>query len=167
MSYDYGRKNWAEEEILRLASLYGNGDYIQYVVLDENGNTLPQTKVYGLDKISYPDIENEIDGILYMLIEVKSRGQFYKDNKFLALKEFAYRNYKRVQNEEKSDVRVVYLIGNKEEYELFWMDFAMFDEMKKHKEYFQDINDKRASVYYFFHSSQLKTNAKNLFDIFE
>jgi len=165
--YNYEKENWAEEEIIRLSKTYGMGDFIKYIVKDGNtGKTLPQSKIYGTEKITYPDIENRVRNKIYLLIEVKSRSEFYKQNNYLALKEYSYINYSRVEKEEYVDVRVVYLIGKPSDYELFWMDFKMFREMEVHKEYFQDIYDSKPYVYNFFHSSQLSSDVDDLFNLF-
>lgn len=167
MSYNYNKTNWAEDEIIRLSEIYGVGEYIKYSLLDKNtGKSLPQTKTYGNKVVSYPDIENVDNKRLYLLIEVKSRGQFYKDNGYLAMKEYSYRNYLVVQEKEKAEVRFVYLIGDKSSYELFWGNFEYFNDFEKHKEYFQDINDSKSYIYWFFHSSQLRGDADQLFNLF-
>ncbi len=77
------KTNWAEKELLRLSSMYGNGDYRFFV--HEDGKA--QRKQYGKYIVSYPDIENYVSNLgLVLLIEVKSRHHFHRNNGYLAMK---------------------------------------------------------------------------------
>ena len=165
--YDYSKPNWAEEEIKLLHKKYGDGNLVYFLRKNNIGNILPQTKDYGNDRfISYPDYENRNGDYLYMLIEVKSRSEFFKEKKYLGLKQRSFRHYQRVQKEENQGVRIVYLIGNKYDYELFWRELNAVLKMEYHMEMFKDYFDKREEPYYFFHSSQLDKNPENLFNPF-
>lgn len=167
--YNYEKENWAEEKILSFSERYGTGKFVKFILRDKEGKSLTQVKYYDGKMVSYPDIENRDDdgNTIYLLIEVKSRAWFYKYNEFLAIKEYSLRNYREVQKREGAEVRIVYLIGDENSYDLFWMNFDMLDKMETHREKWSDVNDTKSYVYNFFHSSQLRRDVVGLFEIKE
>jgi len=167
MAYKFNKSNWAEDEIIRLSDFYGDGEYVKFVCLDSDGETVAQHKNYGKYLVAYPDIENKSEnkGRLLLLIEVKSRREFYKHGGFLALKQRSFNSYDIVQRKEKVPVKIVYFIGDKDNYEIFWCRLSEIKKMETHREMFQDANDKNEEAYIFFHSEQLSQEMFSLFDI--
>jgi hypothetical protein len=165
MPYDFDNSNWAEDEIVEMAEMFGVGKYIKFISFDGNGNHLPQSKKYGKYTVAYPDVENYSNGKLILLIEVKSRKEFYKNGGYLAIKSRSFNSYDIVQKNERVPFRVVYLIGNQENYDLYWCNLNDIKNMETHMESFQDLNDDKVFPYIFFHSSQMNTNLIEMFNL--
>jgi hypothetical protein len=161
--YNHSEPNWAEDEILMYADTYGVGDYTKFICLKPDGSQSPQIKTYGKYTVAYPDIENTFGKKIVLLVEVKSRKEFYQSDGYLGLKLSSYNSYDIVQKNEKIPVRIVYLIGTKDDYELFWCKLSEIKKMETHQEFFKDTNDKESSKYIFFHSEQMNTEIDKLF----
>lgn len=151
------QKNWSEEIIWDILNKSGEG-WNFFEVINENGGSEEQVKIYDYPyRIAYPDFEKRNNGKLVLLVETKGYfGYFCNRSNALAMKKKHFKQYIVVQRKEKSEIRVAFVIKNKNETLFFW---ETLDNMKN-MEYYIDVYD--GLEYVFWDAREFRTDIEKL-----
>jgi hypothetical protein len=163
------KKHWAETLIEKLLNKnnISSGEHWKYVEMyNENGDTKEQAKLYPAPDYwaSYPDFEKyTCDNFRVVMVEVKGYVDYFANRPdMLAIKQFQYNGYCKVQKNEKIEVRVVFVIYDEifMTYKYYW---EKLDEIKKMQKWYGAYN---GVDHIFWNCNSFRTDIENLGEIF-
>jgi hypothetical protein len=154
--------DYNEKVIYDIISKSGNWRFFQ--VIDNNGNSKPQIKIYDPPSmLSYPDFEKVDGDKIVLLVEVKGYYGFFdgRENTVAMLyRQFA--QYFVVQRKEQAEVRVVFVIKKYGKNLFYWESLDNIDSMEYYFDFHKSERKDKPEKFIFWNTEDFRTDIENL-----